>query len=493
MLFNSYGFLFVFLPVAVAGYYAARRLRSVEASFAWLLLCSYVFYGWWNAQYVLLLAATTLFNFFVGRWAGRLWVRDRTRSRRVVLAGVAANLAALIYFKYTGLLVGTADDLLGLGLAVPAIVLPLGISFFTFQKIAYLSDIGRDGVAEPRLLRYALFVSFFPQLIAGPIVHPRDVLPQFDRLAGGKVPAEMLASGITILAIGLFKKTVLADSLSPLVGQVFDAAAHGAPVGALDAWGAAVAYALQIYFDFSGYSDMAIGLALLFGIRLPINFNSPYQAASIIDFWRRWHMTLSQFLRDYLYIPLGGNRHGKTRQYVNLMITMVLGGLWHGANWTFAVWGALHGLYLLVNHLARALRPADATPAAVTVVASRLLTFAAVVVAWVFFRAPDMDTAIHLLAAMTLLPAGTDSVVFALSGGNLILVVIPLAIAWLFPNTQTIMNYRPWVDRPHDRGGETLPVLRWRPTAAWSIATVVLFALGIWNISAASEFIYFQF
>jgi D-alanyl-lipoteichoic acid acyltransferase DltB (MBOAT superfamily) len=494
MLFNSYIFVFVFLPITVAGYYAIRRAGHTNTALVWLLACSYFFYGWWNTQYVLLLALTTLFNFFVGRYAGILWHRKAAAAYRIIAVGIAANLAVLIYFKYTGFLARTIHDLFDSALALPAIVLPLGISFFTFQKIAYLADVAKDGTAEKRLLHYSLFVSFFPQLIAGPIVHPKDILPQFDRLAERRVSMKMLAMGITFFAIGLFKKTVFADSLSPVVGEVFDSADQQMSLPMADVWAAAIAYTLQIYFDFSGYSDMAIGLALLFGIRLPVNFNSPYQASNIIDFWRRWHMTLSRFLRDYLYIPLGGNRRGRFRRYLNLVLTMFLGGLWHGANWTFAIWGLLHGGFLIVNHLWRMRRPAHVTQSNMQRAAGQAITFFVVVVAWIFFRAPSVNAAIIMLKAMFVYQpsVGVAPTVFRLDGPYPLFLVALLLIIWAFPNTQVIMNYRPG-QSIDDGAASARAAPIWQPNSWWAAATIALFAIGVWCISDASEFIYFQF
>jgi len=271
-----------------------------------------------------------------------------------LVAGIVLNLSALGWFKYANFIASTVDRWVEAGFTLAPIVLPLAISFFTFQQIAYLVDAYRTARSEPDWLQYALFVSFFPQLIAGPIVHHREMLPQFDEV-GRRGPAlRDLEVGATIFAIGLFKKVVIADGVAPWSTEVFESVALGAWPGLVESWGAALAYTFQLYFDFSGYSDMAVGLGLLFGIRLPLNFASPYRATSIVEFWRRWHITLSRFLRDYLYIPLGGNRRGPARRYLNVMITMVLGGLWHGAGWTFIAWGALHGVYLLINYAWRA-------------------------------------------------------------------------------------------------------------------------------------------
>ena len=293
-----------------------------------------------------------VFNFSAGLVLSRAAAAHR---HRLLVLAVAGDLALLGYFKYAGFLVGTADQFLGGAWPIPAIVLPLGISFFTLTQIAFLVDTARSQARDYKFTHYLLFVCYFPHLIAGPILHHKELMPQLDRADIVRFSPRRLALGLSYFTIGLFKKTVIADALSPYVGRVFDGAAQGmAPSGA-EAWGAVLAYTLQLYFDFSGYSDMAIGLARMFGVRLPLNFDSPYKAVSIIEFWRRWHMTLSRFLRDYLYIPLGGNRHGTVRRYVNLLLTMLIGGLWHGAGWNFMLWGGLHGLYLAVNHLWRAL------------------------------------------------------------------------------------------------------------------------------------------
>ncbi|MCC7282243.1 MAG: MBOAT family protein, partial [Acetobacteraceae bacterium] len=381
MLFNSAVFLFGFLPVC-SGVFLLLRRRLPWLLVPWLLACSFVFYGWWSPRFLVLLLVSTLVNWGIAR----ALVRARPEGRQLLVAGLAWNLGLLGWFKYTNFLIATADAITGFAIAPLDIVLPLGISFFTFQKIAYLVDV-HDGRAEPGgLLDFMIFVFFFPQLIAGPIVHHSEMLPQFRGLSAHEPPGReqagpnLVLGGVVLLA-GLFSKVVVADQLAPYANAVFDAARDGAAVGCLEAWQAALAYTGQLYFDFSGYSIMALGLGLLFGIRLPLNFNSPYQASSIIEFWRRWHITLSRFLKDYLYVPLGGNRKGPLRRHVNLMVVMVLGGLWHGAGWTFVIWGALHGVALVLAHLWRA-RMGDRMPA----LAGWLLTMLVVVVGWVFFR-----------------------------------------------------------------------------------------------------------
>src|SRR5258708_6218815 len=343
MLFNSYPFIFLFLPITLIGYFVLVRLNHL-APVIWLALASLVFYSVSNWQFVPLLMASVAFNYGIGL----LLISKRLRPglRFIVLTvGVAGDLLVLGTFKYAGFLAANFNGVFSTGFTVN-ILLPVGISFYTFTQIAFLVDAYRGDVARYRLPHYALFVTYFPHLIAGPILHHKDMIPQFERAAAKRPDPHLILCGLIIFAIGLFKKTCLADGIQPLVMLAF-----GPNAPSFDqAWIGALAYTFQLYFDFSGYSDMAIGISLMFGIFLPLNFNSPYQATSIIDFWRRWHMTLSQFLRDYLYIPLGGNRHGRILRYVNLMITMVLGGLWHGAAWTFVAWGALHGAYLCINH-----------------------------------------------------------------------------------------------------------------------------------------------
>ena len=389
MLFNSFLFLFTFLPVTLAAYLVLMRMGRARAAIGVVVLCSLFFYGYWNPLHILVIAGSVAANYAIGT---RLVRAPAGLGRRALLTfGIAADLGLLGYFKYTGFVVGLV--------AVEAqatpfmafltdVALPIGISFYTFQQIAYLVDVYRDRTRYD-ILEYGFFVTFFPQLIAGPIVHHRELIPQLAetlrRVRGRRYVVAFLAPGVALLVLGLAKKVVLADAFGDLADLAFDAAAAGQPVGFIEAWGGATAYAWQIYFDFSAYSDMAIGLGLLFGLRLPVNFDSPYKAASIIEFWRRWHITLSRFLRKYLYIPLGGNRRGPARRYANLAITMLLGGLWHGAGFTFILWGAVHGILLALNHVWRHLVPWRAPrPLAIAV------TLTLVILAWVPFRAADL-------------------------------------------------------------------------------------------------------
>ena len=482
MFFNSYSFIFLFLPVVLLGYFALGR-RGDLAPVVWLALASLAFYAFSGAQFVPLLLASIAFNYGVGYLLIARKLSPIARSA-VLTAGVAGDLAVLGLFKYAGFFAANLNALFSTGLIVN-IVLPVGISFYTFTQIAFLVDAYRGNVARYALPHYALFVTYFPHLIAGPILHHRDMIPQFERTETKRPDPHLILCGLIIFAIGLFKKTCLADGIQPLVSQAFG---PGAPTFD-QAWIGVLAYTFQLYFDFSGYSDMAIGMSLMFGIFLPLNFNSPYKATSIIDFWRRWHMTLSQFLRDYLYIPLGGNRRGRILRYVNLMITMLLGGLWHGAAWTFVAWGALHGGYLCINHAWSHFAPKvgfKAPPrfARLADMTGMALTFLAVVIAWIFFRAPDMATALSVLSKMadpSNVALGRVEMVYAL------FVAIYAALVWFGPNTQEIMGY----DHQNRIVGEGLRERRMKPLFLYATAAVLAF--GILGIQQHSEFIYFRF
>jgi D-alanyl-lipoteichoic acid acyltransferase DltB (MBOAT superfamily) len=517
MLFNSFAFIFCFLPITAVGFFILGRWSRTAAA-AWLLVASLVFYAWWDIRYLILLGASILVNFCFGLALSDARRTERERRVRMLLAvAVVANLVVLGYYKYANFFLGALATATGWHAQMATVVLPLGISFFTFTQIAYLVDCSRGMVREANLIYYALFVTYFPHLIAGPVLHHGEMMPQFARPTTYRPTAENFAVGLTIFFIGLFKKVVIADGIAPHVAPVFSAAAAGQTLTMLEANGGALSYAFQLYFDFSGYSDMAIGLSRIFGITLPLNFNSPYKAVNIIDFWRRWHMTLSRFLRDYLYIALGGNRLGKVRRYLNLILTMVLGGLWHGAAWTFVVWGTVHGALLVLNHgwhtlklywmpnfphkLAQMLRPF-----------SILLTFYAVIIAWVFFRANSLDTAVVLVKAMagyngivwpaewkpvlqTALPWSIESWSFRSSTA---FVALPpfnwltwlFALVWLLPNTQQFMNrYRPALGVSDDGSR----CLLWHPHVIWALVISMIALLALMQMFHVSEFLYFQF
>ena len=502
MLFNSYTFLLVFLPVALLGHLALKR-APYRLGLGWLVLVSLVYYGVWNPnpeepwspKYLALILGSCGANYLLGRSLSRL--KHTSRGKTLLGTSIAANLLLLGYYKYAGFLAGIATDLTGWPGDIARITLPLAISFFSFLQIAYLVDAWKGLTEEYHFTDYLLFVTFFPHLIAGPLIHHREMMPQFRKKNHGW--HRDFPPGLGIFLVGMFKKVVIADNMAPIANPIFAlAAGEGRDPTMAEAWIGAVAYALQLYFDFSGYSDMAIGSARMFGIRFPLNFHSPYKATSVIDFWRRWHMTLSRFLREYLYIPLGGNRKGPSRRYVNLFLTMLLGGLWHGAGWTFIVWGALHGAYLCVNHAWFAWRKklgwsALPKPAAV------LLTFLAVLIAWVFFRAHDFPSAGRMLAAMagaegfTGLPDKASRVIASAEP----LKLLPILLAcWLLPNTQEIFaRYKPALRVAGAPFPERAPRRwwQWRPTPLFAALTVGLMVITGLQFDKVSEFIYFQF
>lgn len=511
MLFNSYAFIFCFLPVTLAGFFLLARWSALLAS-GWLVLASLTFYGYWNVAYVPLLLLSIVFNFFMG-----VAISAATARRRWLLtAGLAANLVLLGYYKYADFFVVNLNAL-GAEFALHNVILPLGISFFTFTQIAFLVDVYQRKAAEFRFVHYCLFVTYFPHLIAGPVLHHHEMMPQFGLAATYRFNWENFAVGLTIFFIGLAKKVLIADSIGEYARPVFDAPGKGVALSAVDAWGGALAYTFQLYFDFSGYSDMAIGLSRMMGVKLPLNFASPYKAASIIEFWRCWHMTLSRFLRDYLYYPLGGNRKGAARRYINLMATMVLGGLWHGANWTFVVWGALHGGFLLINHAWRTLKQRlgyAQTGGRFARACAVMLTFLSVVVAWVYFRSDSIAHAHTILSAMAgangvtlpyrwLEKLGSTGVWLAgqgvqfqntavFSGGTQINWLIACALlVWLAPNTQQLLRrFQPALDVTDQMGARGL---RWQLNTRWMLAIAALATFGILSLSNLSEFIYFQF
>ena len=512
MLFNSYPFVFVFLPLLLLGYWLLARAGIKQAIPFFLIAASLSFYGWWNWKYLFLFGFSILFNYALGpslapsaaTEASDASKRHLTRQaqptprqrsggeysgKTVRLAfAVAVNLGLLGYFKYRNFFIDNLNTVTGSDWALAPLVLPLAISFHTFQQIAYLVDCYRRKVEQPPLLSYALFVLFFPQLVAGPIVHHYQLLPQLRDKRIYTFDYGSLATGLCFFIFGLAKKLLIADPLSFISDPIFDGAIIHHPALA-QTWIGLCAYTLAIYFDFSGYSDMAVGLARMFGIRLPYNFASPYKATSIVDFWRRWHITLSNWLRDYLYIPLGGNRHGKARRYANLIITMLLGGLWHGAAWTFVLWGLLHGTYLMVAHMWGALRGRityRGTPLHIPAPAAWALTFLAVSFAWVFFRSHSMAHAFAMLEGL----AGLNGLVsqrlaIEFDPAKMLLLGMALVIALLMPNSQQL------VDQAAGPGGRLR--LHWHPTPAWSAAVAALLLLSLMRMSNVREFVYFQF
>jgi alginate O-acetyltransferase complex protein AlgI len=496
----------MFLPVVFFGFFWIARYSHKFAAL-WLASASLFFYAWWNPKFTLLLLASIGFNYVLGYAIGH--TRNTPTAKPLLVVALVANLVLLGIFKYTNFFITTINDFTGYGLPVLEIVLPLGVSFYTFTQIAFLVDSYRGIAREYDFIHYLLFVTYFPHLIAGPVLHHKQMMPQFAASETYSINLNNIAAGLTIFTIGLAKKVLLADSFAEYATPVFNTADNGTHQQVFVAWTGALAYTLQLYFDFSGYSDMAIGLSRLFGVHLPINFNSPYKARNIIDFWRRWHMTLSQFLRDYLYVPLGGNRHGKTRTYFNLMATMLLGGLWHGANWTFVLWGGLHGIYLLINHAWRSLMQKLGLAGPPTWwgnISGIGLTFLSVVVAWVIFRSNSLESSMLLLGDMfpffkahmaighDITNSGFDLTMvkesfvisrefFASFGLGLqrlvILAILGILIIWGTPNTQTYM--------------EGISRIRWRPVSINAVVWGTVLAICLTKMVNVSEFLYFQF
>ena len=500
MLFNSFEFIFLFLPIALLIFFNIGKIGNYRIAIAFLVAASVLFYGWRNPRYLLLLIFSIIFNYLIGSALSDKF--KITFGKKVLLTlGIIVNLGLISYFKYANFFLSNVTKLINTNFNLGNIILPLAITFFTFQQIAYLVDAYKGETKEYNFLDYCLFVTFFPQLIAGPIVHHKEVMPQFADKSTYRFNPENMAVGMTIFSLGLFKKAVFADNIAVYATPIFYAASQGTAPTMVEAWVAALAYTLQLYFDFSGYSDMAIGIARIFGIKLPINFNSPYKAISISDFWRRWHITLSNFLRDYLYIPLGGSRKGEIRRNANLLITMLLGGLWHGAGWTFVFWGGLHGIYLVINHQYRSLRKRLGHDLKNTNWLDRgfgwLLTFLAIVVGWVFFRAESMDIAFVILRGMIGLNGISLSESFAKK--SILWIISLLAIAWFTPNTQQWMqHYNPALNHSLIDNYSTPNIgfwrkWQWKPNQFWAAMIALISLVAILSISKESEFLYFQF
>jgi alginate O-acetyltransferase complex protein AlgI len=544
MLFNSAEFLFGFAPVAVLGFYLLGRFSRV-AAIRWLIVISLVFYGWWRPLNVLIIGPSIIVNFLLARALLRLSQNEDSRraSQTVLWLGILFNVVFLGVFKYTDFITGTIDDVFGTNLILQHIILPLGISFITFQKIAFLIDVQAGRIKSFTFQDYCTFVMFFPQLVAGPIVHYREMMPQF-QAASCRFNQENVAVGLTLLLFGLFKKVALADKMAPMVTPIYEHAASGANISFLTAWIAAIGFTLQIYFDFSGYTDMALGLARLFGIKLPPNFNSPLRASSIIDFWLRWHMTLTRFLTAYIYNPLVltltrrrlakgrpgfGGRNATVGAFVSLLmvptiLTMFISGLWHGAGYGFVVWGLLHGVYITINHAWRLaavriwkdIRRYDRFMKPV----GQLVTFVTVAATMVFFRAPTITSAIDLVKGIAGLHGlglpqdllgrlgpvagilhGIGVFGEAGSGQDLIsagkFIGLLLFIALALPNTLQILDrYEPALGV---RPGSTkltigrIGILKWNPSLPWAVAMSAIAAMALVYIGGPSEFLYWQF
>jgi len=505
MVFSSLEFIYLFLPPVLLVFIILRHLNWEKGIIWWLIIASLGFYAWWSLMHLILLMTSVAVNYGLHRQI------LRSGSKTVLAFGISANLATLAYFKYTDFLIGNFNAVTGSEVPMANIVLPLAISFFTFQQISFLYDTYVGKIAECDFAKYCLFVVFFPQLIAGPIVLQKHTIPQFILPVFRQRLFVNLSVGSTLFLIGLFKKIVLADGMAPISNTVFALAETGQAVPMEAAWLGTMAYTFQIYFDFSGYCDMALGLARMFGIRLPINFNSPYKAKNIADFWRRWHITLSSFLRNFLYIPLGGNRRGPVRRYINLGVTMLLGGLWHGASWNFVFWGLLHGLYLSINNICSTFVFDDSKNRIIPPILSRVLaqalTLFSIMVAWVFFRAETFPGAWNVLQGLFGLTEYYNQKLWSqlLNDSNLYwaqAIALTLFVVWLPNSIEIVKNYNPVIGinkiihKAYGISAYCRNVVIWRPTPSWSFAMFAVGLVGLvqlYRLDVLTEFIYFNF
>jgi D-alanyl-lipoteichoic acid acyltransferase DltB (MBOAT superfamily) len=460
--------------------------RLITGAKGFLVFASLFFYSWWNISYLPIILSSMLFNYVIGNSLNENFKKVRVHKKSLLTFGIVANLVLLGYFKYTDFLLENFNLAFDGSVPLLHLALPLAISFFTFQQIAYLVDSYRAETAEYDFLNYSLFVTFFPQLIAGPIVHHSEMMPQFASKWNLVKNYKNIATGLFIFSIGLFKKVVIADTFAQWATAGFDQAET---LNMIEAWATSLSYTFQLYFDFSGYTDMAIGAALLFNIKLPINFNSPYKALDIQDFWRRWHITLSRFLRDYIYIPLGGNRKGKFRTYNNLLATFVLGGIWHGAGWTFVFWGFLHGMALVVHRFWKALG------FTMPKILAWFITFNFINIAWVFFRAKEWEDAVKVLRGMV-----------GLSG-----VVLPEKYVFMFDATYDIgIKFGTVFASIHGKAQTTGYIIgtivlvlitknsiqlkdNFQTTKLNLLFSLILFFVSLSMMSRISEFLYFNF
>lgn len=469
MLFNSFEFAFCFLPVTLLIYFLLSQYSSKlrwDISKLWLFGCSLFFYGWWNPKYLILIVSSILINYIVGTRLGKPY-RSILAKKTILIIGLLFNLGLLGYYKYANFFIDNLNSFLSLDLYLGRIILPLGISFFTFQQVAYLVDSYKGFTKEYNFINYGVFVSFFPQLIAGPIVHHKEVMEQFVTNKNiTRVDYGNLSKGLFIFLLGLLKKIIIADTFSLVVNQGYSSVEF---LSTAEAWITSLFYSAQLYFDFSGYSDMAIGLGLMFNIRLPINFNSPYKSQSIKEFWRRWHMTLSRFLKDYLYIPFGGNRKGELITYRNLILTFLIGGIWHGAGWTFIFWGFLHGIAIVINQLYGKLNVS--MPKYLNI----LMTFFFVNITWVFFRAASWEQAISLLEHMFTYHEGHNN--FVLITSFLDMPIFLLGFGLLF-----------WKNPI-----EISESFRLSKRYVFLIIMLLFIAIIFMNSSISKEFLYFDF
>lgn len=519
MLFSSYPFLFCFLPVFLFLWHYVALRKSNYGLPLLLLGSSLVFYAFLGGPFVILLLCMAGINFAMGHLIAdalhgtqdKFFFHGKFLSASNLLAcAIILNLLPLVWFKYSWFIIQNVSLLFQAHCLFTPPALPVGISFYTFIQIAWLCGVYRGQFQPAGLLRHTLFTSCFPYVLSGPIVRYEQVGWQFDELA--QLKAKNLAPGFALFSIGLAKKVILADGVGFYADVIFNAAEKGWPLNSLEAWGGSLAYTFQLYFDFSGYTDMALGIGLMIGLHFPENFDSPYKSTGIVDFWRRWHITLSSWLRDFLYIPLGGNRHGKWRQYINLFLTMLIGGAWHGAGWTYIIWGGMHGAMLAINHFFRAKikgKNLEKFCAGLTMrIFFIMFTFLCLNLCWVVFRAFSLEGALNIYNAMFAGPFFTDG----LSGNAAVLnasfgmddiasvikgaapnnylngwqpytyILVCAVICWFFPNSRQIIH-----------GSSQQANLRWAPTKGWSVSLAFLAFIALILLSRQSTFLYFQF
>lgn len=484
MLFNSYAFIFLFLPLTLSVYFYLNSKRLLRGGLVFLVFASLFFYSWWNIIYLPLILSSIVYNFMIGSCLSKT-LQDQ-RKKICLTLGISANLALLGYFKYTDFFFENINYALSWHIPLPHFILPLGISFFTFTQIAYLVDCYKHKVKEYDFLRYTLFVTFFPHLLAGPILHHSEMMPQFSSLRHKKLNYKNISIGLVLFSIGLFKKTVIADTFAVWANAGFDTLSI---LTLFEAWATSLSYTFQLYFDFSGYTDMAIGVSLFFNIKLPINFNSPYKALNIQDFWRRWHITLSRFLKDYIYIPLGGNRHSTTTTYMNLFITFLLGGIWHGAGWTFVFWGILHGLALMLHRLWQSFH------CELNRYLAWFITFNFINFSWIFFRAKQWDDAIKVIQGML----GFNGILIdkGLENFFLKLALFPFHAGRMFDNIPQGNGSLKWILAAlcisvFFKNSNEL-ALMFKPRKLTAFLVSLLFVYGLFNTTKISQFLYFNF
>lgn len=484
MLFPTFEFVFAFLPLSLSLYWMTFLYRRGE-SIRVMLAISVVFYFLPNWLHGHIIIASILVNFVLSKYVQK----TGQYAKYFLVLGIIYNLAVIGYYKYSFFFGEIFYYLTDVDMGMTKFILPVGISFYTFQQIAYLVDCYKEKNVDYSFWHYSLFVTFFPQLIAGPIVHHKELLPQMMRLKNLGFNAEWFAAGVFIFIIGLAKKLLLADNLEVLATEVFSHADKGDYISSFAAWAGALSYTLQLYFDFSAYSDMAIGLGLMFGIRLPVNFLSPYQSESITEFWRRWHITLSAFLRDYLYIPLGGNRSGAFSRYRNLMLTMLIGGLWHGAGFNFIIWGGLHGLYLMVNHAFQsATKHINLTRYKSVFV---LITLFFVVIAWVFFRAETLNGALIIISQMLSFSQANNELI-QVQPYMLLLIGFGFFITQFTRNVSQMFDYQGW-KTPDDWQPITIYFDKFKLRRGALAYISCLLAASLMFMAQPTVFIYFNF